>query len=56
MAVSATMRELISATAPGAAIARRAQADGTQTLRRAALERVLDGTTSLAEALCATEA
>ena len=55
MPVSAAMRELIVARASGEAIARQAQADGAATLRRAALARVRDGTTSLAEALAATE-
>jgi type IV pilus assembly protein PilB len=49
------MRELIVARASGETISRQAQADGAATLRRAALARVRDGTTSLAEALAATE-
>jgi type IV pilus assembly protein PilB len=56
MQVSAAMRELIIARASCEAIARQAQADGAATLRRAALARVRNGTTSLAEALAATEA
>ncbi|HTI17749.1 MAG TPA: ATPase, T2SS/T4P/T4SS family [Trinickia sp.] len=56
MPVSAAMRELIVARASADAIARQAHADGAATLRQAALAQVRDGTTSLAEALCATEA
>jgi type IV pilus assembly protein PilB len=56
MPVSDAMRELIVARAGAHAIARQAQADGVLTLRDAALARVRDGTTSLAEALSATEA
>ncbi len=56
MTVSAAMRELIVARATGEAIWRQARAEGTATLRRAALARVHDGTTSLSEAVAATEA
>lgn len=56
MPVSAAMRELIVARASAQTLARQAQADGASTLRHAALARVRDGTTSLAEALGATEA
>ncbi|HEV3106803.1 MAG TPA: ATPase, T2SS/T4P/T4SS family [Trinickia sp.] len=56
MPVSSAMRELIVSRASAHALTRQAQADGASTLRRAALARVRDGTTSLAEALSATEA
>jgi type IV pilus assembly protein PilB len=56
MPVSPTMRELIVARATGEPLARQARAEGTATLRQAALARVRDGTTSLSEALAATEA
>ncbi|TKC90933.1 GspE family protein [Trinickia terrae] len=56
MPVSDAMRELIVARASAHAIARQARTDGVLTLREAALARVRDGTTSLAEAFSATEA
>ena len=55
MPVSDAMRELIVATASTHELARLAQAECVATLRDAALSRVRDGTTSLAEALAATE-
>jgi type IV pilus assembly protein PilB len=55
MPVSDAMRELIVANAGTHALARLAQTEGAGTLRDAALARVRDGTTSLAEALSATE-
>ena len=55
MPVSAAMRECIVARQGPHAIAEQARADGAGTLREAALARVRDGTTSLAEALAATE-
>jgi type IV pilus assembly protein PilB len=55
MPVSDAMRELIVANAGTHALARLAQAERVSTLRDAALARVRDGTTSLAEALSATE-
>ncbi|MDE1183218.1 ATPase, T2SS/T4P/T4SS family [Paraburkholderia sp.] len=55
MPVSDALRELIVAKADTQALARVAQADGVGSLRDAALARVRDGTTSLAEALDATE-
>jgi type IV pilus assembly protein PilB len=56
MPVSDAMRELIVARAGAHEIARQARDDGVLTLREAALARVRDGTTSLAEAFSATEA
>ncbi|MEM5364448.1 ATPase, T2SS/T4P/T4SS family [Paraburkholderia azotifigens] len=55
MPISDAMRELIVARAGTHELARRAQAERVQTLREAALARAFDGTTSLAEALSATE-
>ena len=56
MPVPESMRELIVARAGTQAISTHAQKDGhVATLRDAALARVRDGTTSLAEALAATE-
>jgi type IV pilus assembly protein PilB len=56
MPVSDPMRELVVANAGTQALTRLAAAEGVGTLRAAALARVRDGTTSLAEALGATEA
>ena len=56
MPVSDAMRELIVAGASAHEVARQAGDDGVLTLREAALARVRDGTTSLAEAFSATEA
>jgi type IV pilus assembly protein PilB len=55
MPVSDAMRELIVASAGVHELARLAQTERVATLRDAALARVRDGTTSLAEALAATE-
>lgn len=55
MPVSDAMRELVVRRAGTHEIARQAQAEQVQTLREAALARAFDGTTSLAEALSATE-
>lgn len=55
MPVSDATRELIVTRAGTHAIARQAQAEHVGTLRESALARVRDGTTSLAEALAATE-
>ncbi|MFM0024378.1 GspE/PulE family protein [Paraburkholderia azotifigens] len=55
MPVSDAMRELIVARAGTHEIARQAHIEHVQTLREAALARAFDGTTSLAEALSATE-
>ncbi|SEJ70878.1 GspE/PulE family protein [Paraburkholderia diazotrophica] len=55
MPVSDAMRELIVARAGTHEIARQARAEQVRTLREAALARAFDGTTSLAEALSATE-
>ncbi|WP_084688198.1 GspE/PulE family protein [Paraburkholderia oxyphila] len=55
MPVSTAMRELIVAQRSAHEIARQARTEGVATLRDAALARVRDGTTSLAEALCATD-
>ncbi|HYS67572.1 MAG TPA: ATPase, T2SS/T4P/T4SS family, partial [Paraburkholderia sp.] len=55
MPVSDAMRELIVERAGTHELARLAQAEQVTTLRDAALARVCDGTTSLAEALAATE-
>ncbi|WP_153101608.1 GspE/PulE family protein [Paraburkholderia hayleyella] len=54
MPVSEAMREHIVAGASTHVLARQAHAEHITTLRDAALERVRDGTTSLAEALSAT--
>ncbi|WP_206999366.1 GspE/PulE family protein [Trinickia mobilis] len=56
MPVTDAMRDLIVARASAHEIARQARQDGVLTLREAALARVRDGTTSLAEAFSATEA
>ncbi|NYH23530.1 GspE/PulE family protein [Paraburkholderia bryophila] len=55
MPVSEPMRELIVVNAGTHELARLARAEQVATLRDAALARVRDGTTSLAEALAATE-
>ncbi|HEX7909220.1 MAG TPA: ATPase, T2SS/T4P/T4SS family [Paraburkholderia sp.] len=55
MPVSDAMRELIVANAGTHELARLAQTEQVATLRDAALTRVRDGSTSLAEALAATE-
>jgi type IV pilus assembly protein PilB len=55
MPVSDAMREVIVASASTHALGRLAEAEHVGTLREAALARVRDGTTSLAEALSATE-
>ncbi|MFL9905125.1 GspE/PulE family protein [Paraburkholderia sp. RL17-337-BIB-A] len=55
MPVSDAMRELIVARAGSHELARLAQTERVASLRDAALARVRDGTTSLAEALAATE-
>jgi type IV pilus assembly protein PilB len=55
MPVSDAMRELIVASTGTHELARLAQSEHLGTLRDAALARVRDGTTSLAEALAATE-
>ncbi|BCF98458.1 type II secretion system protein E [Paraburkholderia sp. PGU19] len=55
MPVSDAMRELIVARAGTHEIARQAHVERVQTLREAAVARAFDGTTSLAEALSATE-
>jgi type IV pilus assembly protein PilB len=55
MPVSDAMRELIAARAGTHALSRLAQTEQVATLRDAALARVRDGTTSLSEALAATE-
>ncbi len=56
MPVSAAMRDMIVARRSAQDIARQARLEGVATLRDAALARVADGTTSLAEALVATDA
>ncbi|QGZ62396.1 GspE/PulE family protein [Paraburkholderia acidisoli] len=56
MPISTAMRDLIVAGRGAHEIAREARASGVASLRAAALARVRDGTTSLAEALAATEA
>ncbi len=56
MPVSDAMRELIVRRAGSHEIARQARAERVTSLREAALARVCDGTTSLDEALAATEA
>jgi type IV pilus assembly protein PilB len=55
MPVSDAMRELIVTRASTQMLAQQARVEAVGTLREAALARVFDGTTSLAEALCATE-
>jgi type IV pilus assembly protein PilB len=55
MPVSEALRELIVTKQGAQVIARQARAEGVATLRDAALARVRDGTTSLAEALAATD-
>jgi type IV pilus assembly protein PilB len=55
MPVSDAIRELIVTRASTQTLAQQARAEAVGTLRDAALARVIDGTTSLAEALCATE-
>ena len=55
MPVTPAMRERIVAKQGAHAIAQQARADGAATLGDAALARVRDGTTSLAEALAATD-
>ncbi len=55
MPISDAMRELIVARASTHALAKQSRAEAVSTLRDAALARVYDGTTSLAEALSATE-
>ncbi|WP_233271680.1 GspE/PulE family protein [Paraburkholderia acidiphila] len=54
--ISEAIRDLIVAGRGAHEIAREARRNGVATLREAALARVSDGTTSLAEALAATEA
>ncbi|MEX3962360.1 GspE/PulE family protein [Paraburkholderia sp. EG286B] len=54
--ISETIRDLIVTGSGAHEIARAARRSGVATLRDAALARVRDGTTSLAEALAATEA
>jgi type IV pilus assembly protein PilB len=56
MPISAAMRDLIVARRSSHDISKQARAEGLGTLREAALARVRDGTTSLAEALAATDA
>ncbi|PVX70586.1 type IV pilus assembly protein PilB [Paraburkholderia unamae] len=56
MPVSAAIRDLIVSGRSAHEIAHEARKQGVATLRDAALARVRDGTTSLAEALAATEA
>ncbi|RKP51181.1 GspE/PulE family protein [Trinickia fusca] len=56
MPVSSAMRELVVARASTQTIVGQARSEGTMSLREAALARVRDGTTSLSEALSATEA
>ncbi|WP_082709735.1 GspE/PulE family protein [Burkholderia sp. TSV86] len=56
MPLSAEQRDLISAHASGAELTRQARSEGMASLREAALIRVRDGSTSLDEALDATEA
>jgi type IV pilus assembly protein PilB len=56
MAPSPALRELVNAGASGQAIAEQARLDGSTSLRAAALALVREGTTSLAEALAATDA
>jgi type IV pilus assembly protein PilB len=56
MPIGTALRDLIVARASALALAAQAEVDGVRTLRHAALARVRDGTTSLAEATSATEA
>ncbi|MGN6651317.1 GspE/PulE family protein [Trinickia sp.] len=56
MALSPAMRDLVNAGASGQTIAGQARADGMTALRAAALALVREGTTSLAEAIAATDA
>ncbi|CAB3749892.1 GspE/PulE family protein [Paraburkholderia solisilvae] len=56
MPISAAMRELIVTRAGTPKLTQQARSEAVATLREAALARVYDGTTSLTEALCATEA
>lgn len=56
MRVSDALREAIVARGGAGALVRQARDDGMCTLREAALARVYDGTTSLDEALAATDA
>jgi type IV pilus assembly protein PilB len=55
MPVSTAMRELIVKSGSVHALTRLARREQVGTLREAALARVRDGTTSIAEALSATE-
>jgi type IV pilus assembly protein PilB len=55
MPISDALRDLIVAKQGARVIARQAREEGVATLREAALGRVRDGTTSLAEALAATD-
>ncbi|PMS23270.1 GspE family protein [Trinickia dabaoshanensis] len=55
MRISPAMRDLINTPANGQAIAAQARADGATSLRESALARVGDGTTSIAEAIAATD-
>ncbi|CAB3763541.1 GspE/PulE family protein [Paraburkholderia humisilvae] len=55
MPISDAMRELIVTRASTHRLAQQARSEAVGTLREAALARVHDGSTSLAEALCATE-
>jgi type IV pilus assembly protein PilB len=55
MPISDRMRELVVARASTHALAKQARSEAVGSLRDAALARVYDGTTSLAEALSATE-
>ena len=55
MPISDAMRELIVSRANAHMLAQQARSEAVSALREAALARVYDGTTSLAEALCATE-
>jgi type IV pilus assembly protein PilB len=56
MPISAAMRESIVSRTSHDTLARQARAEGIATLRRAALDRVREGVTSLAEAIASTEA
>lgn len=56
MTVSPAVRELVNSGASGQALAKQAKAEGAASLREAVLARVLEGTTSLAEALSITDA
>lgn len=55
MPVSETLRELIVGRASHAALRTQAQREGMRSLREAALARVRDGETSMAEACAVTE-